>query len=33
MDSRGFEDVALTGSYNQIWMKEEERVLRMILRF
>lgn len=33
MDSRGFEEVTLTGSYNQMRKSEEERVLRMVLMF
>jgi len=33
VDGRGIEEVELTGPYNQMWENQEERVLRMILRF
>lgn len=33
MDGGSIEEGELTGPYNQMWKNQEERVLRMILRF
>lgn len=32
-DGRGIEEVEFAGPYSQMWKNQEERVLRMILRF